>query len=83
MRYAERRTRAEARRHLEPDQRLFMIEEDIDEKDRQIEQLKDEFHEEMTGLRNELRNTNKILSGLLVTIASGAVVGALNLLFKI
>lgn len=46
-----------------------MLEEDEDEKDRQI-----------ASLSRELKNTNKILSGLLVVISGGTIVGALNLL---
>lgn len=71
MRYAERRTRAEARRDKPIEERAWLLEEDMDEKDRQYE-----------GLRQELRNTNKILTGLLATSASAAIVGALNILFK-
>lgn len=69
MSYAARRSRNDARRHFEVPERVSLLEEDADEQDRQL-----------AGLRNELKNTNKILSGLLVTIAAGTIVGALNLL---
>jgi hypothetical protein len=72
VRYAAKQSRAESRRHLEPPERLWLLEEDVDEKDR-----------EMEGIRAELRNTNKILTGLLIAIATGAVVGALNLAFTL
>lgn len=70
MNYARVRSRNEARAHLENVVRIALLEEDEDEKDRQI-----------AGVREELKNTNRILTGLLITIASAAVVGALNLLF--
>lgn len=70
MRYAERRTRFESRKHLDVATRVYSLEEDMDENDRRLE-----------GLRDELKTTNRILIGMMVSIATAAAVGALNLLF--
>lgn len=70
MSYASRRSRYEQRSHHEVEVRIALLEEDEDEKDRQL-----------AGIREELKNTNRILTGLLITIASAAIIGALNLLF--
>lgn len=60
-----------ARINREISELMWLVNEDLDAHDRMI-----------AGLRDELRNTNKILFGLLVTIASAAIVGALNLVFN-
>lgn len=81
MNYAERRARNAARKDLQHPERLYLLEEDLDEHDRQFARLRRELQEEMAGLRSELQTTNKILIGLLVTIAGGAIMGALNLIY--
>ena len=42
----------------------------------------DEIVAGMQGIREELRSRDRIMIGLLVTIAGGAVVGALNLVLR-
>lgn len=54
----------------DPARQVWLINEDLDHNDRELE-----------GIRDAIKSTNKILSGLLVATTSAAILGALNLLF--
>lgn len=70
-----------SRRDVETTRQVWLLNEDLDSHDRQLAALRSDMRGEVKQLREELRNTNRILLGLLITIASAALVGTMNLLF--
>lgn len=64
-------TRYEQRKRWTPEVRQELVENDLDEKDRQLVEL-----------RQELRGVKQILIGILISTSTAAIVGAVNLLLS-
>lgn len=65
------RARSEIRRDFTNDVRQRMLEDDLDEKDRQLR----EFYQELKGVK-------QILIGILISTATASIIGAINLLIS-
>lgn len=65
------RARSEQRHEYLQDVRQRMLEDDMDEKDRQLYEL-----------RQELRGVKQILIGILISTATASIIGAINLLLS-
>lgn len=65
------RARAEMRKDFTNDVRQRMLEDDLDEKDRQLR----EFYQELKGVK-------QILIGILISTATASIIGAINLLIS-
>lgn len=63
--------RAQRRRGYDDHTRITLLEDDLDDTDAGLE-----------NLRDEVRAQTRILMGVLVAVATGAVIGAINIILQ-